>query len=189
MLEATSDALVGIAVRQHDDELVAAEAPQHVGGLDPGTQPLGKLDQQGVAGGVSERIVDILEVIEIEKDQRELLALGAILDGLFDQLTKLRAVRQAGQHVVIGEPGDLRPRLLAFDRQRAEVNAGVDDPLMPVARRAAFPEIEGESPDHAAILGLDRRGPAGSQPGGHRHGLERLPARIGVDILARTGLP
>ncbi len=67
-----------IAVRQHDDELVAAQAPQQVGRLDAGAQPFGELDQQGVAGRMAEAVVDVLEVIEIEKYQGELLARGAV---------------------------------------------------------------------------------------------------------------
>ena len=89
---------------------------------------------------------------------------------------------------MIGEPGDLGPRFLSLDRQRTEVNAGVDDPLMPAARRAAFPEIEGEGSDHAAILGLDRRRPAGLQADLERPRLVRLPARIGVDIFGQHRL-
>ena len=38
-----------------------------------GAQPLGKLDQQGVARRMSEAVVDVLEVIEVEKYQGELL--------------------------------------------------------------------------------------------------------------------
>ncbi len=115
---------------------------------------------------------------------------GQSVDRLVDQLTQLRAVRQPGQHVVIGEPGDLGAGFLALDRQRTEVNAGVDDPLMPAARRPGFLEIEGEGPDHAAVLGLDRRRPAGLQAHLERPRLVRLPARVGVEIFGQcTGLP
>ncbi len=88
---------------------------------------------------MSERIVDILEMIEIDEHQSELFSRGAVGDRLVDQLTQMRAVRQAGQHVVVGEAGDLGPRLLALDRQRAEMDAGVDDALMPAARCPALP--------------------------------------------------
>src|SRR6185503_12956666 len=98
-----------------------------------------------------------------EKYQGELFAGGAVCDGLVDQLAQLRAVRQPGQRVMVGEPGDLGAGFLALDRQRTEVNAGLDDPLMPAAWRPGLPEIEGEGPDHAAVLGLDRRRPAGPQ--------------------------
>ena len=139
-----------VAIRQRDDELVAAQASQQVGRLNTGAQPFGELDQQSVARRVPKGVVDVLEVIEVEEHQRELLSRRTVVDGLVDQLAQLRTIWQPGQHVVVGEPGDLRPRLLSFDRQRTEVNAGVDDPLMPAARRPGLPEIEGE--------GSDRRG-------------------------------
>ena len=59
---------------------------------------------------------------------------------------------------------------------------------MPAARRAALPEIEGEGSDHAAVLGLDRRRPAGLQADLERPRLVRLPARIGVEILGQHRL-
>ena len=135
-----------------------------------------------------EGVVDVLEVIEVERYQGELLLRGAVRDGLVDQLTQLRAVRQSGQHVVIGEAGDLGAGFLALDRQRAEVDAGVDDSLMPAARRPGLPEIEGEGPDHAAVLGLDRRRPARLQADLEGTGLVRLPARIGVEIFGQYSL-
>ena len=136
-----------------------------------------------------ERIVDVLEVIEVEKDQGELLSRRRKSRcAWLIRLTQLRAVRQSGQHVVVGEPGDLGARLLALDRQRTEMNAGVDDPLMPAARRPALPEIEREGPDHAAVLGLDRRRPAGFQADLERPRLVRLPARIGVEIFGQRRL-
>src|SRR5437870_7273495 len=89
---------------------------------------------------------------------------------------------------MVGEPGDLGARFLALDRQRTEVNAGVDDSLMPAAWRPGLPEIEGEGPDHAAVLGLDRCRPAGFQADLERPRLVRLPARIGVEIFGQYGL-
>ena len=65
------------------------------------------------------------------------------------------------------------------------MNAGLDDPLMPAARRPRLLEIEGEGPDHAAVLGLDRRRPASLQPDLERPHLVRLPARIGVEIFGQ----
>ena len=137
---------------------------------------------------MAEAVVDVLEVIEIEKYQGDLLFRRAVRDGSVDQFKQLRAVRQPGQHVVIGEAGDLGAGFLALDRQRTEVNAGVDDPLVPAAGRPALPEIEGEGPDHTAVLGLDRCRPAGLQADLERPRLVRLPARIGVEIFGQCRL-
>src|SRR5215211_4859642 len=161
MLEATSEARAGSQLGSTMTNSSPLRRPSRSDGW-MRAQPFGKFNQQRVAGRVSERIVDVLEVIEIEKQQRELFA-PAIVDRLVDQLAQLRTVRQPGQHVMIGKPGDLGAGLLALDRQRAEVNAGLDDPLMPAARRPGLPEIEGKGPDHTAVLGLDRRRPAGLQ--------------------------
>ena len=49
-----------------DGELVAAEARQHVGFAKRGLQALADLDQQFIAGGMAERVVDGLEAVEIE---------------------------------------------------------------------------------------------------------------------------
>ena len=180
---------IRIAIRQHDHELVATQTSEDVARPNFPAQPLRQFDQQLVAGRMSERIVDVLEMIEIEEHQRDAFPRGTAFDRLVDQLTQLRAVRQAGQHIVVGELGDLGPRLLALDRQRAEMDAGVDNALMPAARRAALPEIEGKGSDHAAILGLDRRGPACAQADFERPGLERLPAWIGVDVVRQHRFP
>jgi len=154
MWEATSEARAGSQFGNADDEFVAAQPSQQVGRLDAGAQPLGELDQQGVARRMSEGVVDVLEVIEIEEHQRKLLSSRAIFDGLVAQLSQLRAVRAARSTCHGRRVGQSGAGCLSLDRQRTEVNAGVDDPLMPAARRATFPEIEGEGPDHPAVLAL-----------------------------------
>ena len=61
------------------DEFVAAEArdeilrPQHV------AQPVGDRAQQLVAAGMAERVVDLLELVEVDEQQRRQL-LGTVLD-------------------------------------------------------------------------------------------------------------
>src|SRR3984957_5208325 len=98
------------------------------------------MDQQFVAGRVSERIVDVLEIIDIEKRQRDVFSGGTGLDSFGDQMPQARAVRQASQQIVVGEPRDLGLGFLALDRQGPEMDAGVDNALMPASRRATFPD-------------------------------------------------
>ena len=176
---------LGIALRQQDDELVAAEPSQHVLRADLLAQALRELDQQLIAGSVAERVVDVLEMIDVEEGQRDVAAGRAGIDGRGDQVPQLRAVRQPGENVVIGEPRDLGASFLALDREGAEVDAGVDDAAVPVARRARFTEIEGEGGDDPAVLGLDRCRPAGAQAHFERTRLVGLPARIGVEIFGQ----
>ena len=61
----------------------------------------GELDEHLVAGGVAQRVVDGLEVVEVEEDhgRRALLAAGAG-DRLADLLGEHRAVREPGDGVV-----------------------------------------------------------------------------------------
>ena len=118
MREAISGGFGGVAVRQHDHEFVAAEPSQHVARLDLRAQALGKLHQQFVAGRMPERIVDVLEIVDIEERQRHVFAGGAGLGCFRDQVAQARAVGQARQHVVIGQPRDLGAGFLALDRQR-----------------------------------------------------------------------
>ena len=64
-------------VLEQDRELVAAEARGHVGAARARVQPARELDQHLVAGGVAERVVDRLEVVEVEEDHRG----GALVRG------------------------------------------------------------------------------------------------------------
>ncbi len=55
---------------QQHDELVAAETGHDVVGPQHADQALGRGEQQLVAGGVPERVVDDLEPVEVEEEQR-----------------------------------------------------------------------------------------------------------------------
>ena len=56
--------------RQHDLELVAAEPPDQPGFADRALQPLRDLLEQRVADRMAERVVDRLEPVEVEQEQR-----------------------------------------------------------------------------------------------------------------------
>jgi hypothetical protein len=58
-------------VVEHQHELITAEPGDHVTGPNGGPQPPRDLDEQLVAYIVTERIVDILEPVEIDHDDRE----------------------------------------------------------------------------------------------------------------------
>ena len=93
--------------RLHDGELVAAHARDGVGLADAGSQPRRHHLQQLVAGGMAQRIVDVLEEIEIEQmDGNDVAALDAgqrVLQPLVEQ----HAVGQAGQRIVQRHVRDL----------------------------------------------------------------------------------
>ncbi len=85
-------------VAQHDQELVAAEAPDDVAVAAGEFQALGDQHQQLVAGGVSELVVDRLELVEVDvHDARaaRVLALELALERAEDG----RAVVAVGERV------------------------------------------------------------------------------------------
>ena len=98
------------AAGKHRLELVAAETPDLAVIAHHRLQPLGDLAQQRVADRVAERVVDVLEPIEIDHEQRAaLLAMGRVAQRFVERLAHHRAVRQSGQRV---EPGEARDLLL-----------------------------------------------------------------------------
>ena len=68
-------------------------------------EPLGDHAQDGVAGLVAADVVDALEPVEVDDEQRERLGrpLGA-RERLLDPVVEQRAVRQTGERVAEGEP-------------------------------------------------------------------------------------
>ena len=63
---ATVRALALVGLGEQHRELVAAEAGEHVGLAQAAAQQLGDAAQELVAGAVAERVVDVLEVVEVE---------------------------------------------------------------------------------------------------------------------------
>src|SRR5690606_5290074 len=68
---------VAPGLAEDDDELVAADARRRVGGRDAGPEPAGDLDEKGVADVVAVRVVQQLEIVEIDEDQRARSRAGA----------------------------------------------------------------------------------------------------------------
>ena len=69
--------LDGGAGRQQDGELVAADAGHQVGAGHAGLQPRADLAQEPVTRLMAERVVELLEVVEVDQQQRELALGGA----------------------------------------------------------------------------------------------------------------
>ncbi len=121
-------------------------------------QPSGDLDQQRVAGGVAECVVDVLEAVDVEEQNGEALRIAARdpRHALGDMLGQPRAVRQARQGIEIGETGDVRLGLVPLDGECAEMDTSLHKALMPAAGSALFLKVEGECAGDATILQLDR---------------------------------
>ena len=107
------DVVAGV-LDQHG-ELVAAEPGHGVAGPHAGVQALGHLDEQPVAGGVAEAVVDLLEAVQVEEQHghRRRLALGP-LEGVVDPVLEQGPVGQRGQRVVEGLVDELVLELAAL---------------------------------------------------------------------------
>ena len=83
------------------NELVAAEAPEGVSVADDALEPRGHCTQQFVADAMAERVVDALEVVDVDEQRRDRrLAADGACEHLLDAIEYQRAVGQAGQGVV-----------------------------------------------------------------------------------------
>eukprot|EP00913_Durusdinium_trenchii_P021383 g20096.t1 len=136
------------------DEFVASEPAAEIIGCHPCTNARAGLLEQRIARHMAIEIVDVLEVIEIERDHGEGLGLLLLL---LDRLLKLQheagAVEKMGQRIVMGEIADLplgeNPGGDVLLRRQDEA-AGkqgavdVDDPVSPLhVRLMAFPALDG----------------------------------------------
>ena len=83
-------------------------------------EPLGHLHQQRVADRVSVIVVDVLEIVDVEKRQRETALSVVVLQQAVDAMLDHAPRRQAGQLVVIGGAEQvILERLLFGDVGRA----------------------------------------------------------------------
>jgi hypothetical protein len=102
------------AIRNNDDELIVAE-PAYLGGprktirdLD---EALTDLDEQLIAGRMTQRVVDILEAVQIEQRDRY-RAQGATHQQTPQLLLQGQAIGQPGQRIIMRQPAELLLRPL-----------------------------------------------------------------------------
>ena len=115
---------------QHRLELVAPEPANLPVIAHDRRQPLGDLAKQGIADRMAERVVHVLESIEIDHEQRAaLLAVGGVAERFVQRLAHHCAVGQSGQRVEPGEAGDLALRLALF----GEIGADAAEAEKPAA--------------------------------------------------------
>ena len=101
-------------VGAHDDELVAAGAGREVRGAQHALEPLGERDEQVVAGRVAERVVDELEPVEVEEQDRDVrVRPGRAPQRPVERLEQERPVGETGERVVRGVVGQPVLELLA----------------------------------------------------------------------------
>ena len=195
---ALGDPLGGLAVgvAQHDGELVAAEAGDDVGLAHALAQRAADGADDLVAGLVAARVVDVLEAVEVEQEQRAAAAVaGGVADELGQLLVEAAAVEQVGQRVVVGQVLELGLEALALrdvadDRgqhgalvglQRAD--GDVDRELGAVLALAPQLEAHAERDLRVARLALQHGGEAGADQRARALG-EQLLDRTADDLLA-----
>ena len=130
---------------QQKQEFVAADPRQHVGFAQVQSETLRDLDQQRVAGRMAVIVVDVLEIVDVEKGQREALRRVAMLQQGVGAMLDHPPGRQVGQFVVIGRAEQLvLAGLLGADvgraRQQQVALGDADRPMggekRPLARAA-----------------------------------------------------
>ena len=121
---ARSRALAGVDVAQEQEELVAAEAGDEVALADGALERAGDGLERLVAAGVAELLVDLLEAVEVDRDDAEAAAGRDDLLHLRAQLlVQVAVVGQAGQRVGGGELLEALA-LMAEERDRAVEGVG-----------------------------------------------------------------
>jgi hypothetical protein len=105
----------GLVHRRHDNgELVTPEARDRIGFAGAMAQSVGNHFQELVADGMAKRIIDALEVIEIEAKDGEAFAALHSLELVLDPLAQEHAIGQIGQGIMPRHVRDLRFRPLPF---------------------------------------------------------------------------
>ena len=120
--------LGGVDVLQYHGELVPAQARDGVLVADGLLQARRRGAQDAVAGGVAERVVDVLEAVQIEEQHRDTRAVAPRpYDGARQPLRQQRAVRQAGERVVVGQVAQflLGAFLIGDVRQHGDIMAAL----------------------------------------------------------------
>ena len=93
---------------EHNKKLVAADTRNRIFFARKGLQSCGNFPEEQVADRVTERIVDDLETIEIEEQDRDLfLVTPGCGERAAQAIIEQAAVGQAGERIVVGQVLDL----------------------------------------------------------------------------------
>src|SRR5690606_25126665 len=101
-------------LREHNAERVGVEPADDVAGAEAAIEPLADGDEGGVAGLMTEGVVDHRKLVEPDDEEatRQIEAL-AIGQGVFERVAQPYLVEMTGQLVEVGEPFEARFVLLA----------------------------------------------------------------------------
>ncbi len=181
--------VVGVRVEQGDGELVSTEADEQIRGSQRSLEPCGEQPEQLVAGRVPEGVVDLLEAVQVDEQERERpcrrIGVGLLLEEVLEQLQHRAAIGETGQ--LVGDrlhPPVLGERAQSHERHRAAQSGGDDRggreserDVTEVAQRAHRQDRHGaggrEAGEDEARLGVatEPLGAGGAHP--HRGGDEQ----------------
>ena len=118
--------ILRIDVPHEDGELVPAE-PCNQCLRQFGTQMGGGVAQERVAGGMAERVVDRLEIVEIDIDDHQPVLAAKTVGGAIELLQKQLPVGQVGQTVMQTDMEDLALAFLDSRNHRSEAARKISD--------------------------------------------------------------
>ena len=174
----------GMDVLLEHDEFVAAEAGDKILGPQHFAQAVGDRAQQLVAAGMAERVVDLLELVEVDEQQRRQL-IGALLGGkqAADLVAEIDPVGQRGEFVVARQMADARFGVAPLgDVFQEHDGAAAGHRLERPRQRTAAHRI-GIGGDHVAGLGILDFGEDHLAAGSR----DRAGENAGVDDVGGTG--
>ena len=139
---------LAIAAELHDREFVAAQSRDRVVFGDALAETPGDLLQQRVADRMAQQIVDVLEVVEVEAEHRNLIAAPDEPQGLFELFAEQRPVRQIGQRIMTRHMRDLLLGRLPFGDvlERGDPSAALHGLIDHAERAAAAIQRLGHGP-------------------------------------------
>ncbi len=113
-------AVVGGGLRHDHRELVAADTGGDVDRPHRFAEPVGRLGEHAIAGEVADLVVDRLEVVEVEDDERELPLVAVGSHHLAAQrLLEVALVEEARERIRLGELARLAVAAGVLDRRDA----------------------------------------------------------------------
>ena len=117
-----------IDFRKQDHEFVATVTADRIRGADAGLQTLGNGLQQLIANPMPHCVVDMLEVVEVQKHQRHLFAVALCeQDRLHQTIGQKRPVRQSGEQIMLGHVGQMNRDSLDRFGHHVRVDRGNDE--------------------------------------------------------------
>ena len=176
-------------VRPNEDrhELVSAVAIQPVAVSRGVCHRFRDADQERVTGGVTARVVEGLEPVEVEHEHREGPAAAPIRDRLAELALERAVVAQTGQGIEVGADADRAVRLCVLEGDRGLAGEQLGQ-LELVGAEGCFGIAH-----PADVQGADGRAVDDERDDDHRLGLERRArdldrARVEVRLIGEDGL-